>query len=119
VDYYSFQAVAGNIAVVLSIFARIGARDEPAAASAFAAGATQLRVIESSLALLAADACTLDALDRAFDRLAAASPIIKQRLLVAAAHVIAADGAVTVEEGELHRALAAALDVPIPLPAAT
>ena len=39
---------------------------------------------------------------------------IKQRLLVAAGHVIASDGTVTVEEGELYRALTATLGCPMP-----
>ena len=101
--------------MVLSVFARVGSNDEAAAATACAAGAAQLRQIESQLALIPADACGLAALDTAFDRLAAASPFIKQRTLLAAAQVIGADGVVTVQEGELHRALAAALDVPLPL----
>ncbi len=115
VDFYSFDALARDIAVVLSVFARVGSNDEAAAATACAAGAAQLRQIESQLALIPADACGLAALDTAFDRLAAASPFIKQRTLLAAAQVIGADGVVTVQEGELHRALAAALDVPLPL----
>ncbi len=115
VDFYSFDGVARDIAVVLSTFARVGNADEVTVAAAFAAGAGQLRQIQGALALLPPEACGLAALDTAFDRLAAASPIIKQRTLLAAAQVIGADGVVTVQEGELHRALAAALDVPIPL----
>ena len=115
VDFYSFDAVARDIAVVLSTLARVGNADEAAVGAAFAAGAGQLRQIEGTLTLLPPEACELEALDAAFDRLAAASPIIKQRTLLAAAQVIGADGVVTVQEGELHRALAAALDVPIPL----
>ena len=53
-------------------------------------------------------------MDAAFDKLAVSSLPIKQRLLVAAGHVIASDGTVSVEEGELFRALAAALDCPMP-----
>ncbi|MEI6862166.1 MAG: M48 family metallopeptidase, partial [Verrucomicrobiota bacterium] len=116
IDYYSFDALTTDIAVVLSTLARVGARAENAAAAAFTTGAAQLRMIEGRLALLAVDACTLDALNAALDKLAAATPVIKQRLLVAAAQVIAADGTITVEEGELYRAIAATLDVPMPPP---
>lgn len=52
--------------------------------------------------------------DTALDQLAVSSLPTKQRLLIAAGHVIASDGTVTVEEGELYRALAATLDVPMP-----
>jgi hypothetical protein len=52
--------------------------------------------------------------DAALDKLAASSLPVKQRLLVAAGHVIASDGTVTVAEGELYRAFAATLDCPMP-----
>ncbi len=115
IAYYSFEDVAVEIAVVLSVLAHIGTRDEDAAAAAFATGITQLPAINSALALLSPAASTLAALDVALDKLADATPVIKQRLLAAAAHVISADGQVTVEEGVLYRALAATLDVPMPL----
>jgi hypothetical protein len=115
VEYYSFQAVADDIAVVLSTLARVGSRDETQAAAACAAGAAQLKLIEARLALLAPADCTLAHLDQTLDRLALASLPIKERLLDAAAHVIGADGTITLEEGELFRALAAALDVPMPV----
>jgi tellurite resistance protein len=53
-------------------------------------------------------------LDGALDRLAGASGPIKQRLLMAAAHVVSADGVLLTEEAELLRAIAASLDVPVP-----
>ena len=53
-------------------------------------------------------------MDAALDKLAVCSLPIKKRLLVATAHVIAQDGTVTVEEGEMYRALAATLDCPMP-----
>ena len=115
VEFYSFQAVAGDIAVVLSTLARVGSRDETQVAAACAAGAAQLKLIETRLTLLAPADCTLEHLDQTLDRLALASLPIKKRLLDAAAHVIGADGTITLEEGELFRALAAALDVPMPV----
>jgi Zn-dependent protease with chaperone function len=117
-DLQSFPAVTHEIAVVLSTLARAGARQPAEAAAAFAAGAAQLRVIEGSLALLSADECGLSPLDAALDKLATASPFIKQRLLIAAAQTIATDGTIAPAEAELFRALAAALDVPMPALAA-
>jgi hypothetical protein len=64
--------------------------------------------------LLLPAASGLEQVDAALDRLAVSSLPIKQRLLVAAGHVIASDGTVTAEEGELYRALAATLDCPMP-----
>ena len=111
VQFDSFDAVSDAIGVVLSALAQLSAKDS---APAFAEGAGQLPVIRDRLQLLAPDACGLEALDAALDRLAVSSLPIKQRLLVAAGHVIAADGIITVEEGELFRALVATLDCPMP-----
>ncbi len=112
-DIQSFAAVADEIALVLSVLARLSG-DEAAAGDAFAAGTAQLRLLDGRLGLQPAADCTLARLDPVLDRLVRASGPIKRRLLTAAAAVIGADGVVTVEEGELYRALAAALDVPLP-----
>jgi Zn-dependent protease with chaperone function len=110
VDFHSFHAVATDVAVVLSTLARLG----PKPAEAFAAGRAQLNQLEAQLALLDAPAASLEKLDTALDRLALASPPIKQRLLIAAAHVVGHDGTVSVDEGELLRAISSALDCPMP-----
>jgi Zn-dependent protease with chaperone function len=110
-QFDSFDAVRGEIAVVLSALAHLSPKDSTAA---FTEGAAQIPVIRSQLALLPPDASGLEQVDAALDKLAASSLAIKQRVLVAAGHVIAADGTVTVEEGELYRALAATLDCPMP-----
>ncbi len=110
-QFDSFDAVRGEIAIVLSALAHLSAKDS---APAFAEGAAQLPVIRDQLALLAPAACGLEQMDGALDKLAVSSLPIRQRLLVAAGHVIASDGTVTAEEGELYRALAATLDCPMP-----
>ena len=114
IEYYDFGGVAASIAAVLSALARVGSDDEAAVAAAFAAGVAQFRQIADRLALQPSELCVPARLDLAFDQLAASSPIIKQRVLVAAAQVIGADGHITCSEEELYRALAATLDVPIP-----
>ena len=112
---YSFNAVAADIAAILSALAWInGASDQAAASRAFAYGAAHLKMIEVPLALLPNGIAALELLDNALDRLAAASLPIKKRTLIAAAHVIGHDGTITPEEDELFRAIAAALDVPLP-----
>ncbi len=115
VDFHAFQAVAEDIAVVLSTLARAGQQDGPTVAGAFLAGAAQLPLIRQNLALQPAGTGDLTPLDRALDRLAVSSLPIKKRLLLAAAHVIGHDGTVTVEEGELLRAIAVTLDCPMPV----
>ena len=114
VQYYSFNAMIAEIAVVLSVLARASTSDACVAPRAFAAGASQLKLIESQLAYSEAAGRDLNAFDAALDKLAQASLPIKHRTLVAAAHVVQADGQVLVCEFELLRAIAAALDCPMP-----
>ena len=111
VQFDSFDAVREEFAIVLSAFAHLSPKDS---AGAFAEGAAQAPILAGQLVLLAPAACGLERVDAALDKLAVSSLPIKQRLLVAAGHVIASDGTVSVEEGELFRALAATLDCPMP-----
>src|SRR5690606_22511182 len=97
-----------------SALARTGHADDGSAKRAYESGTAQLRSIEPALLAAGPTAINFDSLDRALDRLAAASLPIKKRFLLAAAHVINSDGTITVEEGELYRAMAAAIDCPLP-----
>ena len=80
--------------------------------AAFEQGAALLLCIEPTL--LAPDRCGLAELDAALERLARASPTCMQQLLTACAACITADRKVTQAEGELMRAIADALDCPMP-----
>ncbi len=111
---YSFQAVAGEISVVLSALAHASSEDAAEASRAFGEGAAQLKLLDGRISLLSAADSGLVQLDGALNRLAGASGPIKQRLLVASAHVVSADGVVLTAEAELIRAIAASLDVPVP-----
>jgi Zn-dependent protease with chaperone function len=110
-QFDSFPAVRTEIAVILSALAHFS---PTASAAAFGAGATQLPLLAGQLALLEPAACGLEHVDAALDKLAVSSLPIKQRLIVAAAHVVGSDGTISAEEGELYRALAATLDLPMP-----
>jgi len=111
---YSFQAVSGEISVVLSAVAHASSDDATEAARAFAEGSSQLRLLEGKIAFLPEADSGLVELDAALDKLAGASGPIKQRVLMAAAHVVSADGVLLTAEAELLRAIAASLDVPVP-----
>jgi len=114
IQIYSFNAVIAEISIVLSALAHASSNVDLDARAAFAAGAAQIKLIETQLTFLDEPACDFEKLDAALDRLAAASLPIKQRTLVAAAHVVGADGRILVCEAELLRAISAALDVPMP-----
>jgi Zn-dependent protease with chaperone function len=111
---FSFLAVARELSVVLSSLAHASSADTAEASRAFAEGTSQLKLVQESLVFLSEADSGLVALDAALDKLAGASGPIKQRLLVAGAHVIGADGVLLTEEVELLRAVAASLDVPVP-----
>jgi Zn-dependent protease with chaperone function len=111
---YSFQAVTSEISVVLSALAHASSENADEAARAFAEGASQLKLVEGRISLLSELDSGLVQLDAALDRLQGASGPIKQRLLMAGAHVVAADGVLLTAEAELLRAVAASLDVPVP-----
>jgi Zn-dependent protease with chaperone function len=111
---YSFQAVAAEISVVLTALAHASSEDAAEAARAFAEGASQLKLLEGRIGILPEAQAGLVQLDAALDKLAGASAPIKQRLLMAAAHVVSADGVLLTQEAELIRAVAASLDVPVP-----
>jgi Zn-dependent protease with chaperone function len=113
-QYFSFNAVTAEISLVLSALAHAATQDTASARMAFATGASQLKLIEERLSFQEAASPDFAALDGALDKLAAASLPIKQRTLIAAAHTVGADGRVLVTEAELLRAIAAALDVPMP-----
>ncbi len=114
VQYHSFHGVVDDIAAVLSVLAAASTAGAEAAASAFSMGAAQLRLIEGKLRYDGTLAQNFAAFDAALDKLGHASLPIKQRTLIASAHVVQADGQVRVAEFELLRAVAAALDVPMP-----
>jgi Zn-dependent protease with chaperone function len=98
--------------VLLSVLARAGHPDERGAETAFHHA---WRVLDlPGTRLLDEAEAGFGALDGALDELAEALPKAKRRILEAAAACIAADRQVTVAEGELLRAIAASLGVPMP-----
>ena len=114
VQIHSFNAVVDEIAIVLSAMAHTSDNDALTAADAFALGAAHLKLIEHQLALLDPVDCDVGPLDPALDTLATASLPIRQRTIMACAHIAGADGRIRVAEAELLRAIAATLDVPMP-----
>jgi Zn-dependent protease with chaperone function len=106
--------LAGDISVLLGAAARLAAPDETAARAAFARGAVNYNGLRPPLALPAPAACTVDALNDALDRFMLSTPPARVRVLEAIATTLAADGRLELEEFELLRALAAALDCPLP-----
>ncbi|MGB0767306.1 MAG: M48 family metallopeptidase [Phycisphaeraceae bacterium] len=112
VEYYSLKPLVESCAAVLSALAHIGERNAERATAAFRAGADELDV--DGVSLQDRSAVKLSAVGTALDELLLASPREKKKLIRACAKTIAADGEVTRGEGELMRAVADALGVPMP-----
>jgi Zn-dependent protease with chaperone function len=112
---HSFQAVGEDLRVMLSALAWSGAEDEAGARRALAAGFAQLKVVEGATELLSAEACTAQRLLGAMQRVGGASLPIRRRFLTAASHVAGSDGTITLAEAELLRAMALAVDCPLPV----
>jgi Zn-dependent protease with chaperone function len=98
---------------LLTVLARLGARDEAGAQAALDAGAAALGV-RGRWRLLPRDRVRADRLDAALARLDGATPRLKERLLEACAACALADGHLAPVEAEVVRAVAASLGCPVP-----
>jgi Zn-dependent protease with chaperone function len=114
VKYTSFAPLVAPAQPVLSALAWSGQSSPDGAARAFAAGVQALSWPGARLTLAPAEAVDLLAVDSALEELATASPPLKKQILQACAACICVDGTITVEEGELLRAVADALGCPMP-----
>ena len=99
--------------LILSALAWAGHDDEEAVRQAYADGASVLDGT-STPELLSPEACGLDLVDQALERLGGATPFVKRQVLLACARAVSSDGEVQAREVELLRAIADTLDCPMP-----
>jgi Zn-dependent protease with chaperone function/uncharacterized tellurite resistance protein B-like protein len=115
IQYYAIKPLAGDCATLLSALAFVGQDSPEGVQQAFDRGAQLLNsVAQFELSLVTQAQCGLDLIDAALNRLAQSAPQIKKNVLEACALVVAADGLVQEFEAELLRAVADALDCPLP-----
>ncbi len=114
VQYYALHPLRTDCAVLLSALAHLGHDDLPGAQAAFAQGIARLGAPATGLGLLPQAECNLTQVDAALDRLSQASPAIRRMVLQACADAVASDGNLRVREAELLRAIADALECPLP-----
>jgi Zn-dependent protease with chaperone function/uncharacterized tellurite resistance protein B-like protein len=114
VQYHVMKPLVADLVVVLSVLAQAGHATPEEVAVAFAAGMRGVEVpgLESRPMELAR--ANLGELDAALGRLTEAAPVLKRRILEACANAVSADGRLAVREAELLRAIADALDCPLP-----
>ncbi len=105
---------ARPIAVIISACARASTDSHEQAVRAFQAGTAYFSGIMHLLALAPAADCGLDAVSPALDSLAAAPEAYRRVLLAGCARAVGFDRQVSQDEAELVRAIADALDCPLP-----
>jgi Zn-dependent protease with chaperone function len=114
-QFYDLRPLARDAGILLSATAYAGADDATQAQAAFAKGAESLgRTARTEIPWLPPSECDLTHLEAALDRFAQSVPQIKKNVLTACAETVAFDAAIQPREAELLRAIADALDCPIP-----
>ena len=114
-QFYDLRPLARDGGVLLSATAHAGHDDPAQARAAFAQGAESLgRIARMEIPWLPPNECELPHLDVALERFSQAVPQIKKNVLNACALTVGADGVIQQREAELLRAVADALDCPVP-----
>jgi Zn-dependent protease with chaperone function len=114
VKYTTREPLAVPTAVVLSALAQAGARTAEDAGRAFAQGVRALGWRGVRLDMAPPGSVGLAEVGAALEELARAAPALKRQILHSCATCVIVDGAVTVEEGELLRAVSDSLGCPMP-----
>ena len=109
VRFRSIREVPDDARLVLSLLAHAGSGDT---AAAFARGMGALDLPDGPP--LPREAMEFATVGEALGRLATLAPFVKGRLLEACVETVIADATVSVVEAEMLRAVAAALDCPVP-----
>ena len=100
--------------LLLSALAHTGQDTVEETQAAFARGQKHLKSTGAEFKFMGLEDCTLNALEIALNNLAEAAGQPKKLLLEACAQTVAADGRIRPREAELLRAIADALDCPMP-----
>jgi Zn-dependent protease with chaperone function len=114
VIYKNIESLAIDAVNILSKLAHVGHPAEAAARAAFNSGWVKLHIKDSRWDMLPAGKVSFSALRVAMKRFSHAIPGVKKAILDACAHCVLHDKKVTVEEAELLRAVAYAIDIPLP-----
>ena len=113
--YKSAAVLVDEIAVLISSLAGLSSEDQVSVNYAFAAGAAEIEpFIGGKLPFKQASVCGLQHIDSALGRVEHAIAPVKKVILNACGKAVVADGMIAAQEAELLRAIADALDCPIP-----
>lgn len=113
-QYTLVEQIWSDWIVVLSGLARVGQNTPQAIAYAFRCGIERIPGGGQQSLPEAPPACNLSDFKKSLDRLSLASAPLKQAIVDACAHTVLLDNSVSIQEAELLRAIAIALDCPLP-----
>ncbi|MEI9863591.1 MAG: M48 family metalloprotease [Limisphaerales bacterium] len=113
VQYYVLKPLLPDCSVLLSGLARTGHDNEDEATAAFQQGRALLST-DPALQFLPLEECNLPQMDAAMNRIAQASPQLKQQIISTLICIVAHDGNLQRREAELLRAIADAVGSPVP-----
>ena len=114
VRHLRVEDVENPCRVLLSCIAHVGAVDEGAQTEAFEGAIRHLGFDPARVTLLPVSKCNLGPVEEALDQLIVASPEVRLRVVDAASVAVAQDGVLHEREAELLRAVADALECPMP-----
>lgn len=112
VKYKSFNSVRQSIVGVLSFLAYSGQETQQEVQAAYNVAMKELNLPDP---IMPDSQCTVQLFDQALRILSELEPDLKQRFFSALMTCIQHDGQITVKEGELIRAIAAMLVIPMPI----
>jgi Zn-dependent protease with chaperone function len=112
VEYTSLTPLTEDCRMLLSALAYLGTGELPAE-QVFGRASAALGTV-GARGIIPAEQCSLAAVDKALGRLGRLAAPLKRRVLCACVEVVLADRQVDVDEAEMLRAVAAALDCPMP-----
>jgi tellurite resistance protein len=111
---YTLRTLTLDCGTLLSALAHLSGADDAARNEAFQRGLAALGDVPGLIVLKPLEACGVDQVGHALDRLNDLTPTLKKVVLSACVNVVAHDGLIQPDEAELLRAIADALDCPIP-----
>lgn len=114
IQYSSMDKLWSECIILLSMLAYAGHSDSIGATGAFDAAIKRLGGQPEDVSIRALNKMTMDDLSKALQKLLGATMMVRQKLVEAALVCLMSDQRVTIEEMELFRAFATALEVPVP-----
>lgn len=111
---YSIVGLEAECSVLFSLMARLDMESEEQSREAFDRAVKRIADPRANIRMRDANESSLEDVDHALEKMADASPRVKRQIIVACMECLVTNRKISAVESELFRAVAYALDVPIP-----